>query len=68
MFIVTGYAALKAMFLLSLMFFFRMGEICIKSGSSADLVIQRYDLSFMYYAGKVTGISITIRQFKSNLK
>ena len=39
-----------------------MEEICLKSRSPADLVIRRRDFSFMYDAGKVTGISITIRQ------
>ena len=54
---------LKAMFLLCLNAFLRMGETC-----SSDLVIQRHDLSFMHDADKVTGVSIVIRNYKYNLK
>ena len=59
---------LKAIFLLCFNAFLRMGEICLKSGSSAEFLIQRNDLSFMYDAGKVTGVSIVIRHYKNNLK
>ena len=45
-----------------------MEEICLKSGSSAESIIQRQDLSFVYDAGKVIGASITIRHYKNNLK
>ena len=56
------------MFLLCFNAFLRMGETCLKSESSADLVIQRRGLSFMYDAGKVTEVSIYIRHYKGNLK
>ena len=59
---------LKAMVLLCFKAFLRMGEICLKSGCSSDLIIQRHDLSFMYDAGKVTGVTIVIKNYKNNLK
>ena len=59
---------LKAMFLLCFNAFLRMCEICLKSGSSAEFLIQRNDLSFMYDAGKVTWVSIVIRHYKNYLK
>ena len=45
-----------------------MGEICLKSGYSSDLVIQRHDLSFTYDAGKIVGATVVLRHFKNNLK
>ena len=45
-----------------------LGEICLKSGFSAESIIRRQDLSFVYDAGKVNGASITIRHYKNNLK
>ena len=59
---------LKAMFLLCFNAFLRLGEICLKSGCYSDLVIQHHDLTFMYDADKVTGVSIVIKYYKKNLK
>lgn len=59
---------LRAIFLLSFNAFLRMGEICVKYGYSSSLVIQREDLSFIYEAGSVVGIRITIRNYKNNIK
>lgn len=59
---------LKAIFLLCFNAFLRMGEVCIKYGSSPERVIQREDLSFTYHSGAVIAIRIVIRNFKNNIK
>lgn len=43
-----------------------MGEICVQTGALSSKVIQRCDVQFLMETGRLSGITVVLRNFKNN--
>lgn len=57
---------LRALFLLAIHAFFRLGEIAAKTLNNSKHVLQRSDVTFQYTGSKLSAVQIIMREYKTN--